>query len=126
MDPHAQYEIRAYGRVMAGMLQRVAPLTYEAWIDYDVMGARMSRGELEALSHLVEPDGEEGLRLRADAEALDPQALAEIGLSPREIRELVAKLRPGPRPDFTLDLSEMRDAESVAAEMEAAVPTVPE
>ena len=24
---------------MAGMLKRVAPLSYEAWIDYDVCGA---------------------------------------------------------------------------------------
>ena len=42
MDRHAQWEIQEYGRVMAGMLKRVAPHSYEAWIDYDVCGARMS------------------------------------------------------------------------------------
>jgi thymidylate synthase (FAD) len=41
-DPHAQLEIRAYAEVMAGMVKRVAPLTYEAWIDYDVGGAHTS------------------------------------------------------------------------------------
>ncbi|HEX4775227.1 MAG TPA: FAD-dependent thymidylate synthase, partial [Acidimicrobiia bacterium] len=53
VDPHAQYEIRAFGVVMAGMLQRVAPLSFEAWLDYDVAGTRLSRGELAALRRLV-------------------------------------------------------------------------
>ena len=52
-DPHAQYEIRAYARVVAGMLQRVAPLTFEAWMDYEVGGAHLSRGELAALRRLL-------------------------------------------------------------------------
>ena len=37
VDPHAQYEIRAFAVVMAGMLQRVAPLSFgtssACWID---------------------------------------------------------------------------------------------
>jgi hypothetical protein len=44
------------------------------------------------------------------------------GLSPREIRELVEKLQAPDRPDFELDLSRMRTAEEVAAEMYEAVP----
>jgi hypothetical protein len=46
---------------MAGMLQRVAPLSYEAWIDYDVCGARLRRGELELLRQLIIVDAA-GLR----------------------------------------------------------------
>ena len=59
VDTHAQWEIQEYGRVMAGMLKRVAPLSYEAWIDYDVCGAHVSRAELDALRALVkvESDG---------------------------------------------------------------------
>src|SRR5881392_2404465 len=53
-DPHAQYEIRAYAHVMAGVLKRVAPLSFEAWVDYDHGGAHLSRGELMALGRLVE------------------------------------------------------------------------
>src|SRR5678815_5815193 len=53
VDRHAQWEIQEYGRVMAGMLQRVAPLSYEAWIDYDVCGAPLSRLELDALRTMV-------------------------------------------------------------------------
>ena len=54
VDTHAQWEIQEFGRVMAGMLKRVAPLSYEAWIDYDVCGAPLSRMELDALRACVE------------------------------------------------------------------------
>ena len=112
VDDHAQWEIQAYGRVMAGMLQRVAPLSYEAWIDYEVMGARMSAGELAVLRQLLSADAEaasiraEGTATRADLEA--------AGLAPREIRELMAKLSSAERPDFSLDLSAMQTAEEMA------------
>ena len=120
VDPHAQWEIQEYGRVMAGMVKRVAPLSYEAWLDYQVMGARMSRGEINALSRMVSAD-DDGLTARADA-ALSNDELAEFDLSPREVRELKAKLQPGPSPDFELDLNKMQDAAVVAEEMRAATP----
>ncbi len=123
VDPHAQWEIRAFGQVMAGIVKRVAPLSYEAWVDYDLVGRPLSRGELDVLSRLLEPTPEGGVRAREGA-ALDPGALAEAGLSKREVRELLEKLRPPPRPDFDLDLESMRNAEDVAAEMEKAVPSV--
>ncbi|HEV8244211.1 MAG TPA: FAD-dependent thymidylate synthase, partial [Polyangiaceae bacterium] len=53
VDRHAQWEIQEFGRVMAGMLKRLAPLSYEAWIDYDVCGAHLSRMELEVLGRLI-------------------------------------------------------------------------
>src|SRR4051794_15727295 len=62
VDSHAQWEIQEFGRVMAGMLRCVAPLSYEAWIDYDVCGGHVSRMELEALRQLVSPDGDAGLK----------------------------------------------------------------
>jgi hypothetical protein len=127
VDPHAQYEIRAYAEIMAGIVKRVAPLSYEAWVDYDLTGAPMSRGELEALAQLLErgggADGDAGLRARGGA-ALDAGALEGLGLSPREIREFLAKLDPAPRPDFELDLSAMQPAEVVAEAMARAVPQV--
>ncbi|MFW6083806.1 MAG: FAD-dependent thymidylate synthase [Gemmatimonadota bacterium] len=119
VDPHAQWEIREYGRVMAGMLQRVAPLSYEAWIDYEVMGARMSGAELEVLRELLDA-GDEGIT--ATSERRSAEELKAAGLSGREVRELIAKLQPADRPDYTLDLSEMQAAEDVAARMAEAVP----
>ena len=123
VDPHAQYEIRAFAVVMAGMLQRVAPLTFEAWRDYDVEGTRLSRGELAALRRLVRVrDG----RLEAQSgETLDATDIERLGLSNREVEELLGKLdEPGLPEDFTLDLSRARSPEDFAREMEAAVPKV--
>ncbi len=120
VDPHAQWEIAEYGRVIAGMVKRVAPLSYEAWIDYQVMGDRLSRAEIAALSQLVQAD-DEGLRSRP-GRALDNAELAGLGLAPREIRELKAKLAPREAPDFELDPATMENAETVAERMLKAVP----
>jgi len=122
VDDHAQWEIREYGRVIAGMVKRVAPLSYEAWVDYQVMGDKLSHGDVRALARLVAVDGD-GLAAR-DGSSLSNADLAGLGLSGREIRELKAKLEPREVPDYDLDLATMRDPEDVAAEMLAAVPEV--
>jgi thymidylate synthase (FAD) len=122
-DPHAQWEIQEFARVMAGMLKRVAPLSYEAWLDYNVGGEPMSRAEMNVLCELLEGD-EEGVRPKADGganlEGLSTEKLKEAGLSGREIRELIQKLQPREIPDYELDLSQMRGAEEMAAELEEA------
>ncbi|TVR66734.1 MAG: FAD-dependent thymidylate synthase [Gemmatimonadales bacterium] len=122
VDPHAQWEIQAFAQVMAGMVKRVAPLSYEAWVDYDLMGRPFSRVEREALGRLVAAGADGGIGPRAGAASISPAELEEMGLSPREVRELVEKLSLGARPDFELDLAAMRDAEEVAREMARAVP----
>ena len=120
-DPHSQWEIQEFARVMAGMLKRVAPLSYEAWLDYSVGAEPMSRAEMTALRHLLEGD-DDGVRARSDGGGLTPDELKDMGLSGREFRELIEKLQPSEVPDYDLDLSTMRPAEEVAAEMEEAVP----
>jgi thymidylate synthase (FAD) len=120
VDAHAQWEIQEYGRVMAGMLKRVAPLSYEAWIDYDVCGTHLSRGELESLRALVrvESDG-----LASSTGRLDRAALGERNLSKREIDELFTKLTPQASvPDFNLDPDQARPAEHFAERFAQAVP----
>jgi thymidylate synthase (FAD) len=120
VDPHAQWEIQEFGRVMAGMLKRVAPLSYEAWIDYDVCGAHVSRMELDAIRSLIAVDGG---GVRAPGGALAKEALAERGLSRREIEELLVKLAPARAvPDFELDVASAKPAEHFAARFADAVP----
>ena len=123
VDVHAQWEIREYGRVMAGMLQRVAPLAYDAWLDYDVLGARLSGAERTALARLLRShDG--GLALRDGTGGLTRTELGRLGLAGREIRELLAKIEAPTRPDFGLDLSVMCSAAEMEERMQAAVPIV--
>ena len=121
VDPHAQWEIQEFARVMAGMLKRVAPLSYEAWIDYNVRAHPMSRGEMDVLRRLLEADSE-GVRTREGGESLALKDFQEFGLAPREAREFVAKFQPVDVPDYELDVSLMRRAEDMAAELEEAVP----
>ena len=122
VDHHAQWEIQEYGRVMAGMLKRVAPLSYEAWIDYDVCGNRVSRMDLDALRRLIQVDGET-LRAR-DGASLDAAGLAEVGLAKREAAELLQKLEQRSVPDFELDLSRASSATVFAERFAQAVPKV--
>jgi len=120
VDGHAQWEIQEFGRVMAGMLKRVAPLSYEAWIDYDVCGAHLSRMELDVLRSLVRSvDGgvsaEPAKLSRADMEAK--------GLSGREIDEMLAVLGRTGVPDFELDLSKAKPASYFEQKAAEAVPS---
>jgi thymidylate synthase (FAD) len=119
VDPHAQWEIREYGRVMAGMLKRVAPLSYEAWIDYDLCSARLSRMELDVLRGLVQPT-EAGLV--APGATSSREEMEARGLGRREVDELLAALAPTQAPDFELDLASARPASHFEAEAAAAVP----
>jgi flavin-dependent thymidylate synthase len=119
-DPHAQWEIRVFADIIAGMVKRVAPLSYEAWVDYDLTGHPMSRAELDVLAQLLETD-DDGVSA-ASGERFSVERLKEAGLSKREIEEFMAKLTRTERPDHELDLSTMRSAEDVEAEMAAAVP----
>ncbi len=120
-DPHAQWEIQAFARVMAGMMKRVAPLSYEAWLDYEFCGEHMSHGELQALRALLETDGE-SLAARAGADRLSLDDLKAHGLSKREALELLEKLKPAERPNFELDLSQMKSPEEFESRMRDAVP----
>ena len=119
-DSHAQWEIQEFAKVMAGMMKRVAPLSYEAWLDYEFAGEHMSHGELEALRALIDA-GDDGVRAR-DGASLDVEGLKGSGLSKREALELIEKLRPTERPDFELDLSRMQSPEVFQSRMQAAVP----
>jgi thymidylate synthase (FAD) len=121
-DPHAQFEIRAYAEVMAGMVKRVAPLSYEAWLDYDLGGTHFSRGELSVLRAMLAAD-EGGVRSR-DGAAVAVRDLTAHDLSPREAREFLVKLQPRPAADFELDLSTMKPAHEIEELMQRAVPSI--
>jgi thymidylate synthase (FAD) len=124
-DAHAQYEIRAFANVIAGMVKRVAPLSFEAWVDYELRGADLSHAELEALRRLVRVTEDGGLAPRAGAGPLGVAELEALGLSRRELEELRAKLASAPTAaSFDLDVASARPPEHFARVMEEAVPRV--
>jgi thymidylate synthase (FAD) len=79
-DAHAQWEIRAYAKVILDVVEKWVPLTYAAFMNYRVGGARLTDQGLAVVKRLLA--GEK-------ADDIDPTSL---GMSPREWRELKATL----------------------------------
>jgi thymidylate synthase (FAD) len=121
VDTRAQWEIQQFARVIAGMVKRVAPLSYEAWVDYDLESRSLTRGDRMVLAKLIEADAD-GFRPRSGS-TVGTEDFGTAGLSNREVAELVEKLQAPGHPDFELDLSAMKTADEIAAKMYQAVPS---
>ncbi len=52
-DPHAQHEIQLASNIKAAMAQRVAPLAFEAWIDYSFQSRKFSRIEMMLIQQML-------------------------------------------------------------------------
>ena len=76
-DPHAQYEIRAYAKVMLDTLARWVPMTYAAFLEYRMNAAVISAKGLQVIRQLIKRE---------------PVDQPSSGLSPREWRELMEVL----------------------------------
>jgi len=76
-DAHAQYEIRVYADVMIDTLKRWTPICHDAFMEYRMGGAHLSRTGLAALKRMVQ------------GEKVDQKS---SGLNPREWRELMNSL----------------------------------
>ena len=76
-DDHAQHEIRAYAAAMLETVERWAPLTFEAFMDYRIGGAALSRKGLQVVRKML---------------AGEPVDRESSGMSRAEWRELMAVL----------------------------------
>jgi thymidylate synthase (FAD) len=79
-DAHAQYEIRVYADVMIDTLKRWCPICADAFLEYRMGGAHLSRTGLAAVKRMIA------------GEKVDQKS---SGLNPREWRELLAALGLG-------------------------------
>jgi thymidylate synthase (FAD) len=125
VEGHAQWEIRQYGEIMAGMMKRVAPVSYEAWIDYDVCGARFSRAEMGIIRRAVRSNRASDIVTRMDYPNSNAgnEEFKSAGLSDREVTEFLGKLKDlEATPDFELDLSLAKSASFFEEKIAAAVP----
>lgn len=80
IDSHAQYEIRVYGEAMAEIVKQIVPAAWEAFEDYSLKSANLSRMEVDVIKQLI------------DNKNVTTDMLSEAGLSKREIREFSTKL----------------------------------
>ena len=76
MDPHAQWEIRQYARVMAEMTGKVAPMAYEAFETHLLNSVKFSGIEMRALAQV----------LKGEKYSLDPAAEADFKRKLEKIR----------------------------------------
>jgi thymidylate synthase (FAD) len=122
VDAHAQWEIREYALAIARILKRVAPLSFEAWVDYDLCAAKLSRLELRAL-RLHVSSSKSGIQ--STGQVTSRERLIEGGLSEREVDELLVKLSPGAEKehDFELNLGAAKSGDHFEALFRARVPS---
>ena len=100
LDPHAQYEIREYARVLAGFAKLVAPVAFEAFEDYNLYAKSFSSAEIKLLQRFLVSNAN---ILEFDYE--------KWGLSKREAEAFISKVsNREERTDFSLDLTKAREA----------------
>jgi len=68
MDPHAQKEIRDYADAMFALIQPIAPIACEAFVDYRLEGMSLTRLEIEAMRS-GQPIATDNTRERAEWDA---------------------------------------------------------
>lgn len=74
-DPHAQHEIRVYADAILDIVQRWVPTVHEAFRDYVLNGSFLSAQQIALV--------------RAAIQSGSPVDPAQMGLTPRETRELI-------------------------------------
>ncbi|MDR2417194.1 MAG: FAD-dependent thymidylate synthase [Holosporales bacterium] len=53
LTPHAQYEIRTYTEVLLDIVKRWVPLTYAAFVEHRLEGARLSKTAIEVIRRII-------------------------------------------------------------------------
>ena len=97
---HAQWEIREYAKIMMGIVKEVAPLSFEAFLDYRMYGTNLSNLDILLLDKILSGDA-------GDWDSVGK----ELGMTSREITAFRNKTKPPKREDFTLDMSQCKTGE---------------
>jgi thymidylate synthase (FAD) len=74
MDPHAQYEIRAYAEVIGNeIVSRWCPMAWEAFMDYRIRGMSLTDLDNRIIAAIAAGDPEKAIDIAVDAEILPPR-----------------------------------------------------
>lgn len=105
-DSHAQFEIRQYANVIAGIVKECCPLAFEAWYDYKYKSFNWTR-----LDQILFNKCKTEILANKDYEKSVSTIGESIGMSKREVAEFIEKLQIPTEQDFTLNLSTAKTAE---------------
>ena len=86
LDSHAQYEIRQFAHVIAGITKRVAPIAFEAWFDYHYCGSSFSKFDKILLDGMIGGTYRDINELKTHAES--------IKMTKREVEDFLKKIKP--------------------------------
>lgn len=78
LDAHAQWEIQQYGKVMAEMTKKVAPMAWEAFEEHQLGAMTFSKRELSVLRASFESYAMTGQIAQGDDEAVARKVFAKI------------------------------------------------
>lgn len=138
-DGHAQWEIQQYSNLKAAMAKRVAPLSFQAWLDYEFQACTFSRMEMEMLRRLIgtgilDTKGTSTpTHVQVNSGDILKKHADEQGMSKREWEDFMAAFDHVRTPDkykslfdapqFQLDLSKAKPGSWYEAEIAKYVPT---
>lgn len=122
LDNHAQWEIRQYANIMAGLAKTVAPIAFEAFVDYNLCAKSFTR--LDALLYnklctsILPLTEHKAVNLELKELIEDKMILSlvfeevkkEIQITNREVNEFWEKLIVPEVPNFDLNLEDSKDS----------------
>ena len=78
MDSHAQYEIQVYANAMYELIKPIVPAACEAFEDYKLYGANLSRMEINALNFVLADKANQANVLTALSNQVSKREVAEF------------------------------------------------
>jgi thymidylate synthase (FAD) len=137
-DGHAQWEIQQYSNLKAAMVKRVAPLSFQAWLDYEFQARTFSRMEMEMMRRLIgtsilTADGDSTpTHVQVNSGDITKRHADELGMSKREWEDFMSAFDRVTTPDkyrsmfdapqFQLDLSQAHPGSWYETEIAKYVP----
>lgn len=118
-DGHAQWEIRVFANIMAGILQRGWPNLFSAWVDYNHKSHNFSRQEMLVLCNMLQ------LGVPITGTQSIEMLCKEHGMVQREIDEFLTAFNVKDYQPANFELPATRPIKDFIREAEAAVPREP-
>jgi thymidylate synthase (FAD) len=113
LDEHAQWEIRQYARIIAGIVRVWLPLTWEAFCDYVLNAVSLSVQETQVMAAILIDNY---LLLEYNSPIVESKC-KKLGMSNREIQDFLNKLHSScdkyDDQDFTLDVGSAKQAHEI-------------
>jgi len=112
LDSHAQYEIRVFAQIIAGIVSNIVPLAWEAFVDYVHDSSTLSRMDRQLLEYHMQilscgVDKDTDFDIKEEVEDYG----VVLRMSKREIADYWNKVTPIPESSYPLDLSTTKPAQ---------------